>query len=206
MADEHAHTAADEHARTAEDVQLEIAQTRADLDDTLDVIGRRLSPREIKSRAVAYAKDAAAHLPDAVQRHPAGVALAAGAIVAAVLVQRLRARRADERADQARAAWARLILATAANADQHGRSGARLSEAIDKVGELAHGARDSVAHVLGDVTAGAQRLFDSDAARPIVDPAKRMLAVVEDASRDRPLVTLGVTLLAGALLARLLRD
>jgi hypothetical protein len=204
MADEHAHTAAGEHARTAEDVQLEIAQTRADLDDTLDVIGRRLSPQEIKSRAVGYAKHTAAHLPDALQRHPAGAALAAGAIVAAVMVQRLRARRAHERADQA--AWARLILVTAANADQHGRSGARLSEAIDKVGELAHGARDGVAHVLGDVTAGAQRLFDSDAARPIVDPAKRMLAVVEDASRDRPLVTLGMTLLAGALLARLLRD
>jgi len=98
--------------RTPATVENEITQTRAELDHTLDEIGRRLSPQEIKERAVDYAKDSALEVTHAVQRRPLPLVLVCVVAGAALwLRHRLEMREQRERADRIRELWNRVASA-----------------------------------------------------------------------------------------------
>ncbi|MEW6272695.1 MAG: DUF3618 domain-containing protein [Thermodesulfobacteriota bacterium] len=189
---------AGQHERTPNEVQEEIEQTRAELDSTLDEIGKRLSPQEMKERAVDYVRSGATRVGDTVQRNPVPVALT-GTLLAATLLarRRLHVRKAREREEQFRAVWDRL---SAAIDRPHGfsRRGMSMSDAVGRMGEIASDARDGLSHLLGSASAGAQRMVEAGRARPLLE-------TLEETSRQHPLVSLGVALAAGALIATVLR-
>ncbi|HEY8515332.1 MAG TPA: DUF3618 domain-containing protein [Candidatus Binatia bacterium] len=200
-----------QHERTPNEVQEEIEQTRAELDSTLDEIGRRLSPQEMKERVVDYVKSNASRVGDTVQRNPVPIALAGTLLVATVIARRrLSARKAREREEQFRAVWERLSSAI----ERPHAFSRRLatSDAVGRMGELAADARSSFSHFLDDASTRARDFMDSgraqpllDRARPLVDRARPLVETLEQTSRTHPLASLGVALAAGALLVTLLR-
>jgi ElaB/YqjD/DUF883 family membrane-anchored ribosome-binding protein len=196
---------ATEKSRTANEVQEEIEQTRADLDSTLAEIGKRLSPHEMKERAVDYAKDTASAVSDAVQRNETALMLV-GAIAAAVLLARYRLhlRREHERAEYVRAVWDRICAALPESHEPQ-RLSATITDVADRIGELTHEARLGVSQTVGDAAAGAQRLLHTDAAARLIEPTKRVAASIEDSSREHPLMTLAIAALAGTLFGTTLR-
>src|SRR5262245_44979205 len=98
--------------RTPEEVEREIGETRAELDDTLGEIGRRLSPDELKHQAVDYAKDTGSRAIDVIRHHPETAALAGVALAAAFIMrhnERVWVR--QQQAEQVRTIWERVATA-----------------------------------------------------------------------------------------------
>src|SRR5262245_37679784 len=96
----------DSENRTPEEVEREIGETRAELDDTLGEIGRRLTPAELKHQAVDYVKDTASHSVDVVRHHPETAALAGVALVTALIMRHNeRAWARQQQAEQLRTIW-----------------------------------------------------------------------------------------------------
>jgi len=194
--------------RTPEEVQNEIAEIRTELDDTLDKIGERLSPHHIKERVRDYAKDAAASATSAVERHPVP-ATVWGLIAITTLFVRHRTQRraARQRARQILAIWKPLYAALetaareAATAEAP-RAGSAAGSIVSKVAALA--ADHGLSQRVGDVAARAQKAV-SDSATSLAEPAKRVRALVEETSRDQPLLLVGSAALAGIMLGALLR-
>jgi hypothetical protein len=184
------------HSRTPEDVQQEITQKRAELDSTLDELGRRLSPHEMKERAVDYAKHTALRAP---------VVLTATLVVAAAFAQRVRAREERERADRLHALGARLLAARALASEGSSRAGSALSGTVEKMGTLAVSARDTLSDLVGETAARAQQLAGSEPAQCVVKPVQGAVAAVEHSSRQHPLLALGIALAVGALITTLAR-
>jgi ElaB/YqjD/DUF883 family membrane-anchored ribosome-binding protein len=188
--------------RTPDEVQHEIEQTRAELDSPLDEIGKRLSPHEMKERAVDYVKDGASRIGDTVQRNPVPVALTGTLLAAALLARRrLHVREAREREEQFRAVWDR-VSAAIERPHAFSRAGGTVSEALGKAvartGEAALDAREGLARLVGEAGTRAQSLVAAGRSRALVES-------IEEASRERPFLALGVALAAGALLATLIR-
>jgi hypothetical protein len=177
-------------------------RSRAEREGTLAVIDQRLSPHAVKERAVGYAKDTAASLTKTMRRNPAATATAA--IAAAALFVRRR-RRAHARAEGARLVLEQLAAAIHARPVGLSRAGSAVADALARIGARAVGAGNSWSHVVGDTAARAHDMLSSEATRPVVEPAKQLLAAIEDRSRERPLLALGVALVTGALLCSILR-
>ncbi len=192
-------------SRTPEAVEQEIARTRAELDETLDVLVERLSPQEIKDRAVQYAKSTASDMGATVQRNPVPSALAAGALLTALMwANRRHARRVRAQEELSRLIWER-IAAALERQDVLSRARSAVSSAVDTLGGFALDAHETVSHAVGDATEQTRQMLSSEAARPVVDSARRMVASIEDRSRERPLVALGIALVLGAILTRSMR-
>lgn len=193
--------------KSADEIQEEIAQTRAELDGTLEQIGRRLSPEEMKERAVEYARDTAGQaveyardtagqIGDVVQRNPLTVAVA-GTVLIATAIARHRAgtRRAQLQEDQLRVLWDRIASAVESRAQ-----GLRLPTDLRGATHLAHDVRDGLAHALDEAAVQSQRLGSV-----ANEGAKRVVASLEQSSREQPLLTLLGAVAAGAVLTTLLR-
>lgn len=91
-----------EDTRTPAEIHHEIQRTRADLDDTIDALGRRLRPQrlfwEARHRVEPPVRDAG-HRAAAGARDHKGALIAAGAVAGLFLLRRLaKRRRAKKRA------------------------------------------------------------------------------------------------------------
>jgi len=139
--------------KTPDELQEEIEHTRAELDSTLDEIGRRLSPREIKERTVGYVKETAESLSETLQRNPVPVAIA-GTALAATLLARHRAstRVAREREEQFTVLWDRLV-----DAIERKPSAFSAGDTMSRLSNLATDAKDELSRTLSTVLAEVQR-------------------------------------------------
>lgn len=194
-------------ARTSETVEREIAHTRSELDDTLDVLSNRLSPHEIKERAVDYAKDTATSVGAAVSERPYRAAAAVSLLTAFLWIRHRRARRLhDEQEELSRAVWERIAAALDRPANGFPRAHATLSSAADRLGGLALDARDTVSHAVGKATARTRDLIDGDAARTFADAVRRTVTTIEHRSREHPLIAIGIAAaLSGVIFTRIAR-
>jgi ElaB/YqjD/DUF883 family membrane-anchored ribosome-binding protein len=191
--------------RTPADVQREIEETRAVLDDTLDVIGERLSPQEIKQRVIDYGNEKALQLAQIFQRHPAQCGAAGAALVGVILLRRRRnTQEGRERAAQAAA----MILRVTAAADQPRRMeqvSSTLRDVAGRAGDFAYDTGRAVAQQAGNIVERAQHYTAGVADFPFAESAKRTVAAMESASRENPLLTIGAAFLAGVTLVSLFR-
>ncbi len=147
--------------KTVDEIQEEIEHTRAELDSTLDEIGRRLSPSEIRNRTVSYVKHTAEAVRDTVQRNPVPVTVAGTALAALILARRRSsARRAREREEQFRAVWDRLVGAMAGGRPSAFSAG----NLTGRTSDLATDASDHLVQVLSDAIARAQERREALAA------------------------------------------
>lgn len=184
-------------ARTPDEVEGELAQTRAELDSTLDEIGRRISPREIKERAVEQVKEKASHVGESVQRNPVPLAVAGGLLVAGYLVRRRTVlRREHEREMELRHFWSRIVDAI----DGKRSPSALANEGLARVSHLAHGARGAAERVLADALPQARRLGEA-----AEDNARRALDTVQVRTSQEPLAAIGIAIVVGALLGAIAR-
>jgi len=151
-----------EQPKTADELQEEIEHTRAELDSTLDEIGRRLSPREIKERTVSYVKETASSVSETLQQNPVPVAIAGTAIAATLLArQRSSARLAHEREQQLTALWERLVDAIASRSNGFSlgdrASGFSGGDAAGRLSHVATNLRDGFVDRLGAAIDEVQR-------------------------------------------------
>lgn len=191
--------------RTPADVQREIEQTRAVLDDTLDAIGERLSPQEIKQRAIDYANEKALHMAQILQRHPAQCGAAGAALVGLMLLRRHR--NAQDGRERAAQAAAMILRITAASHQPHRMEqvASTLRDVAGRAGEFAYDTSQAVAQQAGNMVERAHHYTAGVADFPFAESAKRTVAAVENASRKNPLLTIGAAFLSGATLVSLLR-
>jgi hypothetical protein len=195
----------DLESRTVDEVQDEIGHTRAELDETLDEIGRRLSPAELRHQVKVYLGDTIAQAADAARRNPASITAGALMVAGTVLVRhRQRAWARQVQAEQMRTIWDRLVQSMADARDEH-LGGRSLSDVVAKATDLAQRARESVAETVGDVAAKAQYAWRNESLADLAKPAQRMLTSVEASSREHALLSLVIAAGAGAMISSLCR-
>lgn len=188
-------------SRTPAAVEHEIDRTRAELDDTLGEIGRRLSPTELRHEAVAYVKDSASRAVAAARQHPETVALAGIALVGTFILRhngRVSTRR--QQAAQIASIWDRVAAALADHGVHRARDGAGIAELAAKVADMASRAREDVAEVVGDVAARAQESLAKEPIVRLAQPAKRLMHSLEQNTQEHALISLAMAAGAGALL------
>lgn len=192
--------------RTADEVQTEIGHTRAELDDTLDEIGRRLSPAELRHQVRVYLRDMISQTAEVARRNPAS--LTAGALVVAgtVLVRhRQRAWARQLQADQMRTIWDRLAQIMANAREEHFHGGRPLTDVVAQATDLAQRARESVVETVGDVAAKAQHAWRNESLADLAQPAQQLVTAIEARSREHALLSLAIAAGAGAIVSSLCR-
>jgi ElaB/YqjD/DUF883 family membrane-anchored ribosome-binding protein len=191
--------------RTPDEVQDEIGQTRAELDDTLSEIGRRLSPEELKERTVTYLKESAARAGDVARQNPGTVALAGCAVIGAFVLRNQRRMRArEEQAEQIRMLWER-VTAVLADGVGNARPALHMSEVVSKVADVANRARHNLSEAVGEVAARAEDALRKESIADLAQPARRLIASLEESSREHALLSLAIAAGAGAMLSSLFR-
>ena len=191
--------------RTPDEVQDEIGQTRAELDVTLSEIGRRLSPEELKERAVTYVKDSANRAVAVAQQTPGPVALAGFVVVGAFVLRHHRRVRAREaQAEQIRVIWER-IAATLADGNGHTRPAARISEVVSQVADVADRARHSLSDAVGEMVSRAETALREESVADLAQPARQFIAALSERSREHSLLSLALAAGAGVALSAMLR-
>lgn len=176
--------------RTSDAVHEEIEQTRAELDDTLGEIGRRLSPEELKHQLRAYGNELLSNAVETARQNPASIAAAALTIAGTLLVRHRRhAHAAQLQAEQVRGVWDQVVTSLAGMADER-----PIAEAVSRATEMAHRARAGVADFVSDA-----RVQD------LTEPAQHVVAAVEARARENTLLSLAIAVGIGATLSAMLR-
>lgn len=176
-----------ENGANLEQLTREIAETRSELDHTLDALGESLSPHHVKERAVGYVKEQARELGTnvtaAVQQNALPLA-AIGVSIAGAAVLYGRHRAAARRSDES-TFWHQL-------ADAMSGDGIDLGAEADAAREAAGEALHSIGHGVRGLAGRAKPALHQASGRvePVVHQvAERMEPVISEvASNLRPVV------------------
>ncbi len=171
------HDESQARTRTPDDVQKEISETRAELDETLDEIGRRLSPHELKERVLEYAEETVHDVTETVQQHKMPILMVGGLAVAAFLIRnRVQARETEARAEHVREIWDRMASALA-DSNGHAALQLKLGDVAGTISDVASAARDSVANLAEEIMPSVTRTAKDAMASIEESPALPWLAV-----------------------------
>lgn len=181
----------DTQQRTSDAVHDEIEQKRAELDDTLGEIGRRLSPEELKQHLRAYVQESLTNAVEVARRNPASVAAAALTVAGTLLVRHRRhAQEAELQAAQVRSVWDQIVTTLSHVSEDH----RPIAEAVSRAADLAQRARAGVADFVSDPHV-----------ENLAEPAQRLVAAVEARARENTLLSLAIAAGIGATLSTMLR-
>ncbi len=215
----------DEQTKTPAQLEAEIAETRADIDNTLDALQQRLSPGQLIDQAIAYARTSAprefaSNLSATVRNNPVPVTLL-GIGLAWLMISGPSAPpprgvrgdgagvtdRIDEGLDEA-GARAGAITDRVGSAVEE--AGAKMSRMADGVRDSASRVRSGAANVADQVAQRGRRIRRGardlvDTARGGVDRARAGVASTrrgfEDMMQEQPLVLGAVGVAVGAVIA-----
>lgn len=167
--------------RTPEEIESEIAMTRAEMDDTLDALQRKLSPGQILDQALAYVRSGpgefASNFTGTIKQNPVPVALLGISLGWLMMAGRNGGRYySDEMSSEYYAPEATGLLpeesmgkkvsglaqsARESVSGALGRAGETASSAQQRVGEMARGVRDTTGQVASRVRGTTSQLASS---------------------------------------------